>query len=167
VLDRFDFILGMRVRGKAAIVGLVFLGTLVVSLLLFLLLGNERVGRIFFFPTQGGRRLVAEQRDVPRRPGIEKDITELADGVLLGPTRHDALRLFPRGVTVTSAMVSGRVVYLELSPQVLVDDPEVPLKGRDALDALARSIRYNFPMVKEVVFFIDGQQPRFPEKKKI
>jgi hypothetical protein len=167
VLDRFDFILGMRLRGKAAILGLAFLGTLALSLLLFLFLGNARVSRILYFPTQGGRRLVAEQRYVPRQRGMEKDVAELAEGVLLGPTRHDAVRLFPRGGRVVSAMVSGRTLYLDLSPQVLLEDPEVPLKGAEALNALTRSVRYNFPSLKDVVFFIDGQQPRFPEKKKI
>ena len=68
--------------------------------------------------------------------------------MLLGPTRHDALRLFPRGATVTAVMVSGRTLYLDLTPQILVDDPEVPLKGPEALAALTRSLRLNFPRLR-------------------
>jgi hypothetical protein len=157
----------MRLRGKPAIVGYVFLGTLAVSLLLFLLLGNGRVSRVLFFPPESGHRLVAEQRFLPRHRGLEAEAAELVGGVLLGPTRHDALRLFPRGATVISVMASGKTLYVDLTPQVLVEDPEVPLRGQDALDALGRSLRFNFPRLKEVVFFIDGQQPRFGEKKKI
>lgn len=167
VLDRFDFILRMRMRGAPAIIGAVFLGTLALSLLLFLLLGNGMVGRILFFPAQAGRRLIAEQRFLPRQGSIEKDVAELAEGVLLGPTRHDALRIFPRGGSVIAAMANGRTLYLDLSPQLLADDPEVPLKGQDALDALTQSLKFNFPRFKEVVFLIDGQSPRFAEKKKI
>ncbi|MGA2975765.1 MAG: GerMN domain-containing protein [Spirochaetia bacterium] len=167
VLDRFDFILRMRIRGTPAVIGAVFLGTLTLSLLLFLFLGDGRVGRILFFPAQASRRLIAEQRFLPRRGSIEKDVVELAEGVLLGPTRHDALRVFPRGGSVIAAMVSGRTLYLDLSPQLLADDPEVPLKGQDALNALDHSLKFNFPRFQEVVFLIDGQSPRFAEKKKI
>ncbi len=157
----------MRLRGKPAIVGYIFLGTLALSLLLFLLIGNGNVSRVLFFPPQSGHRLVAEQRFLPRHRGLELDAEELAEGVLLGPTRHDALRLFPRGGSVISVMASGKTLYIDLTPQILEDDPEVPIKGQDALDALGRSLRFNFPRLKEVVIFIDGQQPRFAEKKKI
>ena len=111
--------------------------------------------------------MVAEMRYVPRHASVEESVEEAADNVLLGPTRHDALRLFARGATVTAVMVSGRTLYLDLTPQILVDDPEVPLKGPDALSALTRSLRLNFPRFSEVVYFIDGQVPSFEEKKKI
>jgi hypothetical protein len=167
VLDRLDFLLRMRLRGPAAAVGAAFAGTLVVSALLFLLVGNARVGRILFFPSQPPGRIVAEMRLVPRHPTLEENVQETADNVFLGPSRPDALRLFPRGATVSAVMVSGRTLYVDVTPQILVEDPEVPLKGSEALAALSRSLRQNFPRFAEVVFFIDGQAPHFPEKKKI
>lgn len=167
VLDRFDFIFRMRLRGRPAILGLVFLGVLVLSLVLFLLVGSRSEGRILYFPAQTGARLVAEERLLPRRDSLEGNVTELVEGVLLGPTRTDAVRVFPRGGTVLSTMVSGRTLYLDLSPKLLIDDPEVPLKGPYALGALARSIRFNFPRFRDIVFYIDGQSPRFAEKKNI
>ena len=167
MLDRLDFLLRLRLSKAAAICGEVLLGTLVLSLLLFLLFGNGRVERTVFFPAHSGRRLIAEQRFIPRQGSLEKDIKEVAEEVLLGPSRPDAKRLFPRGATVIAAMVSGRTLYLDLSPMLLAQDPEVPLRGRTALDALARTIRFNFPRFRGVVFFIDGQAPRFAENKKI
>ena len=167
MLDRFDFLLRMRLRGTPAAIGAAFFGTLGVSLLLFFLFGNSRVGRILYFPAPPIGRVVAELRFVPRHLTVEENVEEAADNVLLGPTRHDALRLFARGATVTAVMVSGRTLYLDLTPQILLDDPEVPLKGQDALAALTRSLRTNFPRFTEVIYFIDGQAPRLEEKKKI
>jgi hypothetical protein len=167
VLDRLDFLLRMRLRGTPAAIGAALAGVLGVSLLLFLLLGNARVGRILYFPSSGFGRVVAELRYVPRHQAVEENVREAADNVLLGPTRHDAQRLFARGATVTAVMASGRTLYLDLTPQVLVDDPEAPLKGPDALAALTRSLRMNFPRFSEVIYFIDGQVPLFGEKKKI
>jgi hypothetical protein len=167
VLDRLDFLLRMRLRGTPAAVGAAFIGTLVVSLVLFFLFGDSKVSRILFFPSQLPGRIVAEMRFVPRHQTLEANVQEIADNELLGPARHDALRLFPRGATVIAVMVSGRTLYLDLTPQILVDDPEVPLKGPQALAALTRSLKLNFPRFAEVVFFIDGQAPIFTEKKKI
>jgi len=167
VHDRFDFILGLRVRGKPAIVGFVFLGALAVSLLVFLVWGNRMTVRVLFFPVGHGRALAAEERFLPRHRGIDQEVKELVDGVLLGPMRNDSARLFPRGAQAIAALVRGRILYLDLPSRVLADDSEIPLKGRDALEALTRSIRFNFPQLHEIVYYIDGQAPSFSEKKNI
>jgi hypothetical protein len=167
MLDRLDFILGMRLPKRPAVLGAVFLGVLVVSLLLFLLFGNGKVDRVLFFPSESGRRLLAEERFLPRHRGVEQSVSELAESVLLGPTRHDATRLFPRGGSVITALARGKTAFIDLSSALLLDDPEVPLKGHDALDALARTIRFNFPRFREIVFYIDGQVPQYPDEKKI
>jgi hypothetical protein len=161
VLAKFDILSPIRDRGAPGILGAVFIGVLAVAVVFFLFLGNGTTSRIIFFPTQTGKRLVAEQRFLPRRGGFEKDVAELVEGVFLGPTRHDAQRLFPRGGRVTAAMVNGRTLYLDLSSTILMNDPDAPLTGKDALNALARSIRFNFPRIREVVFLVDGQSPRF------
>ena len=162
-----DFIFAMRLRGKAAIVGCLLLGSLLVSVLAFLLVGNHRVERILYFPRERGNGLVAEQRFLSRHQGIEGNIAELVNGVLLGPARHDAARLFPRGATVRAVMVRGHTLYLDLTSAVLETDSEVPLTGTRAFDALGQSIRLNFPRVHEIVLYIDGQVPRFAFKKNI
>ncbi len=167
MFSNLDFILDMRLRGRPAIVGYVILGTLLLSVSVFLLVGNGRVERILYFPREYGRGFVAEPRFLTRHRGLEDNISELVSGLLLGPARNDAARLFPRGGTVRSVMVRGRTLYIDLTSQVLQDDPEVPLSGTDALDALGRSIRLNFPRVHEIVVYIDGQVPRFAAKKNI
>ena len=167
VLDRLDFLLRLRLRKAPAICGAVLLGTLALSLLLFLLAGNGRVERTMFFPNQSGRRLITEQRFLPRQGSLEKDIKEVAEGVLLGPARPDAQRLFPRGASVLAVMANGRTLYMDLSPALLAQDPELPLTGQAALDALERSIRFNFPRFRDFVFLIDGQSPSFSRNKKI
>jgi len=167
VLDRIDFLLRMRLRGASSIVGAVFGGVLLLSVALFLAFGNARVPRILYFPSQSGARTLAELRYVPRHGGLEASVAEAADNVLLGPTRPDAQRLFAAGATVAAVMVSGRTLYVDLTPQVLNEDPEVPLSASDALPVLTRCLRLNFPRFSRVVYLIDGQVPRFPEKKKI
>ncbi len=164
MLSRFAFITEMRVRGRPAVAGGALVFIFLLSLALFLLLGNGNVVRVLFFPSETGSRLVAEQRFVPRARGLEKQVAALVDDVLLGPMSPDALRLFPRGVTVNAVLLRGRTLFLDLSSRLLAEDPEIPLHGKPALDALKRSIRFNFPRLREIVITIDGQPPRFQDQ---
>ncbi len=163
MLSRLEFLLDTRLRGRPAIIGYVILGTLAISLLVFFVAGNRRVERILYFPREHGHGLVAEDRFVTRHRGLPGNVTELVEGIFLGPTRHDASRLFPRGASVRAALVRGHTLFLDLSSHVLEQDPEVPLQGRAAIDVLERSIRFNFPRLRDIVVYIDGQLPRFPE----
>jgi len=167
VLDRLGFLLRLRLRGRPAIFGASLMGVLLLSLLFFFLVGNGMTSRVLFFPGLGAHRVVAEERLIPRHRSFEENVTAAAEEVLLGPARNDALRLFPRGARVISTFVTGRTLVMDLSPLVLLDDAEVPLKGAAALDTLARSLRFNFPRIREVDFYIDGQAPRFLESRKI
>jgi hypothetical protein len=160
VLSRLDFIFQARLRGKAAIVGAAFLAAAAVSLLLFLLLGNGKVGRVLFFPDHLGTRLVAEHRSLPRHRGLEDSVREVVDGALLGPMQPHLSRLFPRGVTVQGLVVRAGVLFLDLSPAAALPDPEIPVGAGMAVAGLERALRANFPRLRELAVTIDGQVPR-------
>jgi hypothetical protein len=99
---------------------------------------------------------------------VEGDLEELVNGVILGPVSHDSARLLPRDTTVRALFLRGRVMYLDLSAEaVLTGNDDYPLRGEAALEALRKTIRFNFPRVREVFLLVDGQIPRFGEKKKI
>lgn len=161
MLTRMDFLLDARLRGRPAIIGSVILGTLAISVLVFLFTGYRRVERVLYFPREHGAGLVTEARFVTRHSGLADNVSELVESVLLGPTRHDAARLFPRGASVRAALIRGHTLFLDLSSRILEEDPEVPLRGNDAIAALNRSIRFNFPRLWDTVVYIDGQVPRF------
>ncbi len=160
------FLLDMRLRGRAAVVGMILLGTLVLSLPVFLIAGNGRVERILYFPREHGPGLIAEPRFLTRHRSTEDNIAELVEGLLLGPSLHSAARLFPRGGSVRAAMLRGHTLYLDLNSRVLAQQPDVPLSASDAVDILRRSIRFNFPRVHEIVLYLDGQVPAFPAREK-
>jgi hypothetical protein len=172
VQGRLDFILKARLSGRPAIVGGTLIGALAVSLLLFFLLGNGKVQRVLFFPDMRGSRLVAEQRSLPRHRGLEEEARELVEGFLLGPLHPELARAFPRGATVQSLVVRNGVLFVDISAAAALPDPEVPMQAREALEALARAIRANFPRVRKVQATIGGQVPAVralpaEEKKKI
>ena len=65
------------------------------------------------------------------------------------PNRFNILSVMP-----DAAYMAGRIALTEEEAKI-------------ALDALAKTIRFNFPRFHEVVFYIDGQVPQYPDEKKI
>jgi hypothetical protein len=166
VLDRLDFLFRIRLGRRQQIAGLVLIGVLAISLALTLTVGTARLKRVLFFPADGLGRLVAEERFLPNHRGLERNIRELVDGEILGPTRHDAGLLMPREVTVRTLFVRSRVLYLDLSEELVLPGPDVLLQGAGALKVMEKAILFNFPRVRQVVFTVGGQAPRFAEEKK-
>ena len=125
--------------------------------------GSER--RVLFFPEvpgigSPGLRLMGEVRYVPYRAAAGDDLRMLVEETILGPADHRAHRLLPRGARVISAHVEGATAYVNLSRHVLLAPTSVPSTGRERLQGLADTIRFNFPRLQEVRMFIEGQEPR-------
>ncbi len=157
----------LRVRGRPAVAGAAFLGLLALSLVLFLAPSPGRVRRVLFFPSTTTReapgkpaRLVAEARLLPRHRDAGRDARELVDAVLLGPARHGEAPLFPAATTVRTLVVRRGVLYVDLSAQAAFPDPVAPVALEDAAAALRRTVRFNFPGIREIAFTVDGQVPR-------
>jgi hypothetical protein len=104
--------------------------------------------------------LVAEERFLPRHHDADRDVRELVEAALLGPSRHGAAPLFPPAATIRTLMVRRRVLYVDLSAQAAIPDLLAPLPLGEAAGALGRAIRFNFRWIREIVFSVDGQTPR-------
>ncbi len=157
--------MGDGTRGAFA-VACAFLGVLILSVAIFLTFGNSRVRRIFFFPRNALGAIGAEARFVTNYSDREGDIREFVEGELLGPVNHILRPLFPREASVRSIFVRNRVLYLDLSEDIAVFDGNLPLKGRDALDLLRKSISFNFPLIRESVILLGGQAPAYSRTEK-
>jgi hypothetical protein len=157
----------LRLDKRAAIAGSAFLGVLALSILFFTLFGNSRIKRVFFFPMGASGRLVTEARFVPNYGDIERDIGELVNGEILGPVDHGMKLLIPRDVTVGSLFVRDRILYLDLSADFAVLGRELPLTGADSLGVLRKSISFNFPGIRDIIFLVDGQAPAYAQNLKI
>jgi hypothetical protein len=167
VIDRLRMLAALRVRGRPAVAGAVFLALLALSLVLFLAPSPGRVRRVLFFPSTTTReapgtpaRLVAEARLLPRHRDTDRDARELVEAVLLGPASHGEAPLFPAATTVRMLVARRGVLYVDLSAQAAIPDPSALVTLEDAAAALKRAVKFNFPGIREVAFTVDGQVPR-------
>ncbi|MCL2265194.1 MAG: GerMN domain-containing protein [Treponema sp.] len=88
-------------------------------------------------------------------PSREVDIIRYVDETLLGPVSPGLLPLFPRETKLKSLLYRDGVVYADFSDNAALP----PIEGGKTLDnfrTLYSSILRNFPYIKDVRFFIDG-----------
>jgi hypothetical protein len=139
--------------------GGLFVLILVASVAMFEVGGHWK-RRVLFFPGLDGVKLSGESRFLPRRSHLEARISQLTEEAVLGPMSPALRRYLPRETEVQSVVVRQGVAYVSVSWQVLAGTEEYHGTTRDALQALANTILYNFHRVRKLYLLVDGQIPR-------
>ena len=151
----------VRVRIRADyIVGGAFLLSLLLSLLFYFVAREPLARRTLFFPSMTSPLLSGEDRLLPVRRGQEANLRLLVDELILGPAQSSHLRVLPRRTQVVSLILRRGSLYLNLSREVLFPDEDGIGSVGDALQAVGNTLWYNFPRLRRVHIFIDGQVPR-------
>jgi hypothetical protein len=120
------------------------------------------VRRTFVFYAVKDETPLVEDRMLVRGSSREVDIIRYVEELLLGPVSLNAAPLFPRETALKALLYREGVVYVDLSPYAALPS----LEGGDVFRSLAafdQGIRRNFPFVKDVRLFIDGNELAFKE----
>jgi len=137
--------------------GGILCGIFVLSLVLYIFTGSSYVNRVLFFPAEGSLHLAGELRRLPKSARDEENIKLVVDELILGPVELSLKKLLPKHTTVRTCMLRDRTVYLDLSPELIVNTEGTELSVDESLFGIEQSIRFNFPGVERVIFFIDGE----------
>ncbi|MFP3088966.1 GerMN domain-containing protein [Treponema sp. TIM-1] len=109
-----------------------------------------------FYTIEKGK-VVVEERFFPRSGSRELDIRRYIEDVLLGPATPDVAPLFPRETKLESLLYRGDTLYVGLSETAALP----PLEGGNVftnLQTLYSEIQQNFRYIKDVKFFIKGNE---------
>ena len=142
--------------------GILLLLAFVIALFFYLMYPPERVARTLFFPGAARTDLSSERRLIPRVSSSERAVRLVVQEMLLGPTNIAHGRALPRETTINSIMLQDRVVYLDLSQEPILARSDVEGLVETGLEAIRRSILFNFRSIDEVVVTIDGNVPFVP-----
>jgi hypothetical protein len=134
----------------------------VLSLLLYLGTGTERVRRVLFFPDAESGKLAGEEHFVPRTRGTEESVRMLVKELLLGPASYELGRLLPRSVKLRSVSLRERVLYVDFSTDLVLDAAAAPLGLAEIVQGVANNAYFNFPRLRGVYIFVHGQIPDLP-----
>ncbi|GHU06812.1 hypothetical protein FACS1894151_00230 [Spirochaetia bacterium] len=115
------------------------------------------VRRTFVFYKVEGRSEVIEERMIAKSGSDEADISIYVQEALLGPALPDTAPLLSRETKLLSLLLRDAVVYADFSAEASL----APVEGGDLFQnmlTLNQGIRRNFPSVKDVHFFISGNE---------
>jgi spore germination protein GerM len=137
-----------------------FFGILLLSVLLFVFLADNKHQVVLFCPNDANHRLTGETRIVPRSATMEDNIETVVNSMILGPQalRHD--RDVPRSTEIRSLLLRGSDVYLDFSPDILFPEQETSLGFSESLDAIRKTIKFNFPEVDRIIVTVNGEEPK-------
>ena len=131
-----------------------------VSLSLYAVEGASRARRVLLFPDAGTGKLVGEERFLPRTGDRQESVELLVKEMLLGPESIELGRVVPGSTLIRSVMVRDREAYVDLSADVVLDLAQTPLGLADTMQAVANNVYFNFPRLRRVKVYVNGQVPQ-------
>jgi hypothetical protein len=145
-------------RRSQVLVVLVMMGAFALSFVFFL---QQRPGprRVFYFTDFEGTRTFKEVRFLSDTP-VQGDVRLFVDELLLGPLTNGYRMLFAPGTRATLCVEQKRTLYVDLALDIgaLFAPERTALPWDEGAALFKQNIRANFPGMREVVLFINGQE---------
>ena len=116
----------------------------------------------FYFESTDTDGYEMEVRQLPSVKGREK-IELFTEELLLGPSIQRAKRVFPVGTHALFCFEQNKTLYLNLSKEALYDFSDSASIARN-LKVIEKNIKTNFPAVREIEFFIEGNSIKLEDK---
>jgi hypothetical protein len=139
---------------------LLLLAAFVISAFAYLITNLNQERYLLYFPDSVDNRLVGEYRVLPRERGREARIGQLVEEVILGPSNILSYNIFQRSTGLRAIhLVKPRTVVIDLEREAMERIRDRELSVTESLDILAKTVRSNFPTLREIRLLIDGQVP--------
>ncbi len=116
----------------------------------------------FYFESTDTDGYEMEVRQLPSVKGRDK-IELFTEELLLGPSIQRAKRVFPVGTHALFCFEQNKILYLNLSKEALYDFSDSASIARN-LKVIEKNIKANFPAVREIEFFIEGNSIKLEDK---
>ncbi|HEC61002.1 MAG TPA: hypothetical protein ENI27_01980 [bacterium] len=150
---------------KVTVLGILLVLVFLLSLFLYLAQNSWWRPRVLFFRNTGissdlsllRLRLAGERRFLPAQGSLELDVELLLNELILGPTDHEHERILPKDIRVKSTIERDFVVFVDLSKEILLSRTDIDLN--EMIESIGNTIYFNFPRIREVHVFVEGQIP--------
>ncbi len=132
------------------------------SLFAYLIFSDRDVERILFFPDNLSGEVSGESRILEDKGEPEENIRRLIQELILGPLSILHAQIMPKETKIQVLMYRKGDVYIDFSSHVLFQAKEIPLTFAEAMEAIKKSLYFNFPSIKYIHITVDGQIPFSP-----
>ncbi|MBN2533776.1 MAG: GerMN domain-containing protein [Spirochaetales bacterium] len=135
----------------------IFIFLFILSLLFFLILKGDRTRIVLFFPDTISGKLVGEERYIKSEKNKEDKVYELISEILLGPSLPGSSPLFPANTEIISVFIKKTHIFINFSRKIIFQDIKTPLDFHKGIQACINSLKFNFPWIKNISFFVNGE----------
>ena len=141
---------------------LVLAGSLALLLLIsggsYFIWGNHLEEQVLFFPSHQNAEVKGEARLLPRKKTTEKSIELLVRELFLGPFSIDYMPVVPRDSKIRSILLRDGTLYLDFNIDIVFQESASSLSLEESLDYISRSVTFNFPKVRKIIYSVNGNQ---------
>ncbi len=109
---------------------------------------------VFIFPSVDEGRYVLETRYLKENPNKDY-VNFFLDELVLGSGLERTKYLFAPGTKIISCFERNQMLYLNLSADIIYMGHNV-IQIKDGMELLKKNVYKNFPDIKEVQIFVDG-----------
>lgn len=135
----------------------IFIALFILSLLFFLIERGDRTRIVLFFPETATGKLIGEERYIKKRKNHEDKIYELISELLLGPSLPGSSPLFAQDTEIISVLLKKNHLFVNFSKEIIFPDIKNPLDFYQGIHACINSIKFNFPWIRNISFFVSGE----------
>ena len=134
----------------------IFVATLFLSFILFQARPDRKDRVVLFFPSEASSEWLGEGRNIPHMDTTEESVHELLKELTLGPIRLRLGLALPRDTRVRSVVLSDGTLYVDFSEHLVLAVSSLSTPFPETLEAVRKSVLFNFPSIDEVVLFVHG-----------
>jgi hypothetical protein len=142
----------------ALLVSSILLFIFLISFLFFVFERGDRERHVLFFPNAYTYKLVGEERYIKKHGSESDQIKNLVDELILGPTEQDLLRIFPAKTKLITLILTKDNLSLNFSEDLLSEATSLPLSFENSILSSINTIRFNYPSLKKIDFYIHGEE---------
>ncbi len=139
--------------------GSIFLLLLIISLVFFFFISERSTGRVLYFSNESTGNIAGESRRISNRSTEEDNIREVINELILGPAEISNTRVIPRETKLKSVLLRDDILYIDFTTDIIFEEKGVSMNFPEIIDNIRRTIRFNFPKIKEITVFIEGELP--------
>jgi len=156
-------------RNHRILWGSLLLSSLIVSIVAWLVFVPNFKSVVLYFPAAENNYLESEIHFIPWGNNESAQIRHAVQALAIGPLSMNCRHLIPSDTVIKAIFIKDKQLWIDFNQTVQAPDPDCPLKPKDRISALIRSLKFNFKNLNSIKILVEGQElvpfPPFAARK--
>lgn len=138
--------------------GSLLLGTLIISLIAWIVFVPRFKSLVLYFPGADNLSLESEIHYIPWSKSESDQIRHAVHSLTNGPLSMKYRRIMPASAGVKAVYLKEKQLWIDFDPSIQAPDSECPLSPKKRISLIINSLQFNFPYLQHIKILVDGQE---------